>query len=272
MFKKKYDLAFGVGAACSCTQVLRAAGLQYLSFPFDWVFGATIEDRVDCICEHFSEFLNITDLEFLQVHPFNGKDIYVNKKTGIVFNHDFPSGIPLSQGLTGVKLKYDRRSARLLSLIEKSNRILVLWVGHAETNEQNSTRKSSWKDAAEYIEGRLCRSFGDKFDLLLFQHKDGVRMDKREVVRYSRRVTKVAFDFKSKKMDAPGYAINTQSLVWLLKKRFRVKDYRTDAEKNAYISKNIGSSKKSKNRVWGIWNGVLNLIQRLWGIKGGDVK
>lgn len=268
MFKKKYDLAFGVGAACSCTQVLRAAGLQYLSFPFDWVFGATIEDRVDCICEHFSEFLNITDLEFLQVHPFNGKDIYVNKKTGIVFNHDFPSGIPLSQGLTGVKLKYDRRSARLLSLIEKSNRILVLWVGHAETNEQNSTRKSSWESAAEYIEERLCRSFGHKFDLLLLKHKDGVSMDKREIVRYSRRVTMVSFDFKSMKDDAPEYAVNTKSLVRLLKKRYRVKDYRSDAEKYAYASKNTVIAKNAPQRGLGIWCDVMNRIQRLLAIKG----
>ena len=36
-FDKRYDICFGIGEACVCSQVLRKAGLQKLSYPFDWV-------------------------------------------------------------------------------------------------------------------------------------------------------------------------------------------------------------------------------------------
>ena len=41
---KTYDFIFGLGNACSCTQTLREADLQVLSFPFDWVILSGADD------------------------------------------------------------------------------------------------------------------------------------------------------------------------------------------------------------------------------------
>jgi hypothetical protein len=34
---ERYDLAFSLGAACSCSVALRRAKLQFASFPLDWI-------------------------------------------------------------------------------------------------------------------------------------------------------------------------------------------------------------------------------------------
>ena len=37
MSREHFDLIIGLGPACSCTMSLRRAGLQHLSFPYDWI-------------------------------------------------------------------------------------------------------------------------------------------------------------------------------------------------------------------------------------------
>jgi len=41
----EYDLAFSLGQACACSTTLRAARLQFASFPFDWLSNASLEER-----------------------------------------------------------------------------------------------------------------------------------------------------------------------------------------------------------------------------------
>ena len=43
--KQKYDLIFSPGATCACSQTLRAAGLQYTSFPHDLRVGVPLEEQ-----------------------------------------------------------------------------------------------------------------------------------------------------------------------------------------------------------------------------------
>ena len=42
--KQHYDFVFSLGQACSCSSSLRAAKLQYASYPFDWLYGSDITD------------------------------------------------------------------------------------------------------------------------------------------------------------------------------------------------------------------------------------
>ena len=40
-----YDFVFSLGQACTCSMTLRHAGLQFASFPLDWVSGGSLASR-----------------------------------------------------------------------------------------------------------------------------------------------------------------------------------------------------------------------------------
>lgn len=141
MMKKKYDLVFGIGAACSCSQMLRKTGLQFSSYPFDWLYGTDFSGRVDILTNDFKDFVNKEDLTFINAtngDKDNPCDVYNNVKNGITFNHDFPQGVPLEQSYPAVKAKYDRRIDRLLKRIERSENTLIVYV-EIPTSPENTT-------------------------------------------------------------------------------------------------------------------------------------
>ena len=42
---KKYNFVFSLGAACTCTDMIRRMKLQDYSYPFDWVWGSSFVER-----------------------------------------------------------------------------------------------------------------------------------------------------------------------------------------------------------------------------------
>lgn len=164
MMKKKYDLVFGIGAACSCSQMLRKTGLQFSSYPFDWLYGTDFSGRVDILTNDFKDFVNKEDLTFINAtngDKDNPCDVYNNVKNGITFNHDFPQGVPLEQSYPAVKAKYDRRIDRLLKRIERSENTLIVYV-EIPTSPENTTVETLLN-----CREKLCRRFGkENIDLL----------------------------------------------------------------------------------------------------------
>jgi hypothetical protein len=131
LFDKQYDFVFGIGGACSCTQILRKCRLQFNSYPFDWLFGADILTRTKLLANNFEDFINFEDLEDTGNNNEDANNLcenYHNKKNDITFNHDFKYGKPLTETYGCVKEKYDRRIKRLISQIEKSNNVLVVFL------------------------------------------------------------------------------------------------------------------------------------------------
>ena len=129
MQKEKYDLVVSLGANCICSGLLRGNNLQDYSFPFDWLGGADLKTKIKLVINNFKDFFNLEDLECIgsRTNP-EPCDIYKNKKTGIIFNHDFQIGIPIEKTYPLVKAKFERRENRLLNLIEKANKILFVYV------------------------------------------------------------------------------------------------------------------------------------------------
>ena len=139
--KKKYDLIFGIGAACSCTQALRKSKLQLASYPLDWLFGSDFIGRVDFLISEFKGFIEKSDLAFSFSNRSSSCDAYANKRTGIVFNHDFPGGVPLEESYPVVRAKYDRRIARLLNNIQRAKSVLVVYMETPETKQHTSNEE-----------------------------------------------------------------------------------------------------------------------------------
>lgn len=143
LFKIKYDFIFSIGEACSCTQSLRAVGLQNRSFPFDWVYKSTLMERTEMIQNNFQNWLSENAMEHLGERLSNNtpRNVYRNKLTGVVFNHDFPAQQALEKSYPAVEAKYNRRIARLYSLIRSSQNVLVVFLSAPNTTNHYSTEQ-----------------------------------------------------------------------------------------------------------------------------------
>ncbi len=129
ILNNEYDFIFGIGEACSCSETLRKCGLQFQSYPLDWLYGGDIKTRVNLLVNNFEDFINIDDLQKQgeRENPLPC-DIYANLKNKIVFNHDFPLRKNLDETYPLVFEKYNRRIKRLYENIENSNKILIVYI------------------------------------------------------------------------------------------------------------------------------------------------
>lgn len=133
---KKYDFIFSLGAACSGSYALRKRNFQIYSLPFDWLMGSDFLSRINLIKNHFSNWFNIEDFELVdkRFSP-EPRNIYKNKKTDITYSHDFPLNEDLDKNFIEIKEKYERRIKRLYNSINKSKKILVLYILNPWTKE-----------------------------------------------------------------------------------------------------------------------------------------
>ena len=237
MKKEKYDLVFGLGMACSCSQTLRRAELQHLSFPGDWtapVWGEPppehdLRARVEMMRDDLEGLLEERELVFHGPHEWNGKDIYINHRNGYVFNHDFPHGVPLHDSLPKIQAKYARRQARLYELIRQSKKVLVVRIDRPDCKHPTPL------DDCRYARETLAKKFpGVRFDFLLMQMDAGRAFAERTVETLEPGFTRVAFDYWDKSPGVQSYQPKFEETVAAVSALCEVRDYRTAAEKRAY--------------------------------------
>lgn len=234
MMKKKYDLVFGIGAACLCSQMLRKTGLQFSSYPFDWLYGTDFSGRVDILTNDFKDFVNKEDLTFINAtngDKDNPCDVYNNVKNGITFNHDFPQGVPLEQSYPAVKAKYDRRIDRLLKRIERSENTLIVYV-EIPTSPENTTVETLLN-----CREKLYRRFGkENIDLLYV-----ACADERQDDLFGDHIRKIAFNYRK----ANGTTLHDARVL-----RDAVKGYRLRRPLSVRIKNQIYRLKKHFHRAF----------------------
>ena len=132
-----YDFIFGIGETCPCSETLRSCGLQFESYPLDWLYGGDFDTRVKLLLDDFTNFINKEDLEKIgeRESPLPC-DIYKNNYNKIVFNHDFPLHRDLRETYQVVSEKYTRRIERLYKNIERSNKILIVYIESPTTKHK----------------------------------------------------------------------------------------------------------------------------------------
>lgn len=159
MLNETYDFICGIGAACPCSETLRSVGLQFESYPLDWLFGGEFEGRIDLLLNRFSNFINKEDLEKIAQREFPLPcDIYRNNFNHIVFNHDFPLNGSLNNDYSAVKEKYDRRIKRLYENIEKARKILLVYIEVPTSASKVSSLKKKLLEAHL----KLAQAYPDK--------------------------------------------------------------------------------------------------------------
>ena len=238
--KKQYDFIFSMGEACSCSSTLRRSGLQFASYPFDWIAGLTFLERASIVQSHFDSFLVLSDLKDMGKNngdPENPCEIYLNKKTGLMHNHDFHEGIPLEVSFPKVVEKYERRCKRLYQEIEQAETVLAVYI---ETPIQNHQMISD--EEIQHGYELLSQTFPKKrIDILYLTNRVG----QAEIVKISDNVTRLYLDYKRKKLGGHDYSVDTRTL----KKVFR----------NYYL--NHSTWKRGRRLFWHflsnfIWNKV----------------
>lgn len=236
--KAKYDFVFGLGMACSCTETLREAKLQYLSLPFDWL--TTVSDAADVlaadmplrareIADGFRTWFAKNDFRYLISSPETGKDLYCIDRLGLLFNHDFPLGAPYDVTFEKVLAKYRRRIVRLLERIVRSKRVLVV-----RMDRPNAPYATS-EQACRQAQAILRHAFPDvQFDILHFAYEKGLDFRSLRQEDLGDGLLRVTFDYKNNAPGSPPYQVNLRQTSGLLRKWYEAPDYRTPEDKREY--------------------------------------
>lgn len=207
VFNKKFDLIFSLGEACSCTQILRKCMLQFHSYPFDWLYGSDILSRTKILTNNYKDFINIEDLEDLNMTNLDKKNLcenFFNKKNNIVFNHDFEYGKTLDETYPYVKKKYDRRAERQIRQIEKSKNILVVYLQTPKNN--NILDDSNLLEVQDLLQKRF-----DKQKVFLLYIYCNHNNENIEIIKVSKYLYKAHFDYDGYNETSP-YVVNGEKL------------------------------------------------------------
>jgi len=218
-----YDLVFSLGQACACSLTLRQAGLQFASYPLDWVSGGTIVSRARLIATHFDGWLEPADFEYLGRNPKNGLGIYVNRRSGFRHPHDFPDK-PLASSFDRVRKKYDRRVQRFFGHVARARRALAVYISRPDEPPTGNDDLAAARET-------LTNAFpGVLFDLVHFAFSPGVPFTARKVVPLSDGITQISFDYRDPIRDVM-IEDTAQALVEL---GVVAKDWRSEDDRRAF--------------------------------------
>ncbi|MDD3154082.1 MAG: DUF1796 family putative cysteine peptidase [Victivallaceae bacterium] len=206
--RKKIDLAFGIGAVCSCSETLRRAKLQTYSYPFDWVGYISIACRLDFLLGDASKFLPDPE-DWISRNCTNGDtrhlcDVYYSRVNGMAFNHEVPAGVAVADALMQLRRKYVRRFDRLRSQLSAARKVLVVYL-EPPTEKALTQSDEVLEDAVSRLEKAYPQA---QFELLYIYHAEDVPLSKKAERMLNGRIRIVGFEYKSRKKDAPPHAVD----------------------------------------------------------------
>lgn len=236
--KKKYDFAFGLGMACSCTQTLREAGLQFMSFPYDWLtlissspeaHAGDLPRRTREVAEGFPTWFAKEDFRHVATNPVIGKEQYAVDRLGLLFNHDFLLGASFDETFPQVNATYRRRITRLLECIRNSKSVLVLRLDRPDV--PFSTDEADCRLAQQTLRNAFP---GIRFDIFHFAYEKGRAFADRRTEDLGDGLTRVTFDYHNYSPGSKPYEVNRSLTAGLLRELFEVSDYRTAEDKRLF--------------------------------------
>ena len=168
---KEYDTVFSLGEACFCATFLSKLRLRKFSAPFDWMYGATFDERFEILLDDFNNFIDKEDLSFVgrRDRP-NPQDVYYDKRTGITFNHDFQYNGDFAKDYPKVREKYDKRIKRLLHYLEKGGHVLMVYM-ELPGSEQGVSSLEKLKELMAVISRKYANA---EIDILYIKHDENM--------------------------------------------------------------------------------------------------
>lgn len=228
---KEYDLAFGMGFSCGASTALRAAGLQYASFPFDWLSVPSVLSAARLVESDFVNWFDAEDLELRDVvrKGWMYARVYRNRRTRFGFPHDFGGNDDFSACYPRVRDKYERRIRRFYESMRKSRRVLVvcleLPVGEPEP-------RADLVEARRILSAKFPQVQVDIQHFHLPGHPGGLHD---ELIADGIRST--AVDYGVRKHGVLTHNVNGTEIVRFLRANYSVTDLRTAEERVAFAER-----------------------------------
>lgn len=137
--KKRYDFVFSLGHDCVPAAYLKELGIRTTSMPFDWLSAAPLESRVDLLVRRFSGFPGKEDMEARPDLVSSTSHLpFCDRRSGLVFLHDFTVGADFDVDFECVRERYARRCSRLVERLDLGGQALAVYF--ASGNEALSDR------------------------------------------------------------------------------------------------------------------------------------
>lgn len=226
---KRYDFVFSCGFSCAVTQALRAANLQFASFPFDWMASQGFPACARTIADDFAHWMDRDDLELVDVRRGGtNKHIYRNRRNGFGFVHDFSSFKTFEENYPKESVKYVRRIARLQECLGAAKKVLAVCV------EWPILPRISDGELAETRRILSAKYPNADFDLLYFFNENGTKEPR--TVSEKDGVTVVANDYRTFEYGELFHEMDNRGLIAYLKENVSVVDPRSAEEKAEYVA------------------------------------
>ena len=228
--KKEYDMVFSLGFSCGCSQSLRAAGLQFASYPFDWLGVPDSLTAAKVVGGGFEHWMDIDDFKLVDVNHGVGfcTRIYLNKRTQLGYSHEFSDMHRFEETFPKVKEMYDRRVERFMSELGKAKRILAVYLEHTSRGKADD---STIKDTADILRGKFP---GAEVDFLYFYENPECHAP--VVESNTDGVSVVAADYRMVENGRVTQFVKVPVVASFLKEAVSAKDTRTPEDKAKYAA------------------------------------
>lgn len=255
---RRYDLAFSLGYDCNTSLALRRSGLQFRSYPFDWLTKAPLAPRVDLLARRFEGWLDPGGLVDKGPAAFtrlvNRRRVVVDRATGLELRHDFSVEKSISEDWAEVSAKYARRAGRLLDEIGAADKVAAIFcVGFNFPNLPMS----------ELVEARrkLAGVFGDKIDVIgIADDHPGDTIGRSPIVAEAEDGHVLRLSIPCLSNTVQGMEVDGRRLAACLRECLTVPDPRTPSEKRTYRAlcrKRAYEKYAAKTWLEMVWNRLL---------------
>lgn len=223
--KREYDFAFSLGYSCGASQALRDAGLQFASFPLDWVGSPGIVQSAEMVVSGFAHWIDRDALELVDVRHGSGFNtrIYRNRITGFGFSHEFGDFQSFDESYPKVVTMYERRIERLLKQLACSKRVLLVYL-------ELPFRTCAEREDILRSRRLLAEKFSNATFDLLYVYEDPAFVSPR-IVSDEDGITTLALDYRMFDRGEITHFVRTDALAAYLRQNVVVRDYRTAADR-----------------------------------------
>ena len=130
MKKEKYDLIFSCGSFCGVSFALRNNGLQFESYPFDWLLNFSPILFAKYLKNNFTTYFLKENLVFdSEKTPTDNIawSVYKDKTNNVEYLHFFEKQLSFDKNYEILKKKFNKRIDRLLKRIKEAGKILLIY-------------------------------------------------------------------------------------------------------------------------------------------------
>ena len=220
-------MAFSMGFSCGGTMALRRAGLQFASYPLDWIGSPGIVASAKMIASDFVGWFEKDDLQLVAVRGGSFQNnVYQNRRTRFGFPHDFPRFFRFEEKYPETAEKYARRIKRFMEDLGAAKTALVVYI---ERPINPHATDADLVGAKRILEAKFPAV---KFELVYFFLDEG-RKDFAETA-VAEGITAVACNYVQYDHGEKSHAIDADVQAAYFRERFEVADRRSDEEKAAY--------------------------------------